>query len=253
MLVGWTETLRDDCLNAVTDYYTGRMDNSIISFGKTGKSILSRLSARAVMGTELVSVESCNNLTNGSIISNLGERILRGFKDEVDHMEYMRSLSTKFMRGKVALDFISGNHKMEKLSVDEKEFNLRPDDTSSRILSSTASSSSYILVSNFGEMISQRMHIAFSKLLSRKGIPHLNVITVPQNSRQCNVEMALSGVEELRNSGGKVVTFEEIPYMKNGRNSLTGEFHQMVAKRVNEFSRKLAAKANLLKMQMVVS
>ena len=206
MLVGWTETFRDDCLNAITDYYSGRMDNSIISFGKTGRSIVSRLSSRAVMGTELISVESCNNIQGVSLISDLGARILRGFKDEVDHMEYMRSISTKFMRGKVALDFISGGQRLDKLSVDEKEFNTRPEDTSSRILSSGSLSSSYILVSNFGEMLSQRMHIAFSNMLSKKGIPHLNVVTVPNNSKSCNTEMAKSGVDELKRNGGKVVT-----------------------------------------------
>ncbi|AKA49093.1 hypothetical protein IX51_08230 [uncultured archaeon] len=252
MLVGWSETIRDDCLNAASEYYSGRKDNSIIAFGKSGKNVISRLASRAVMGTELISVESGEGIAKGNIVSLVGRKLIHTFKDELDHMEYVRSLSSSSMGGKVALDFIAGDHTIGKLNVDEKEFNLNPDATSAKILSSTSNSSSFILLSNFGEMLSQRMHISLSSLLSKKGIPHLNVVTIPKNLAFSNLEMVNSGLDELKEKGAGVVTFIEDSYASS-REYLSGEFYQMVAKRVNEFSRKLAAKANLLKMQILAS
>lgn len=252
MLVGWSETIRDDCLNAVSEYYTERKDNSIIAFGKAGKNVIARLSSRAVMGTELVSVESKENGTRGNLISLVGKKLIHTFKDEVDHMEYVRSLSSSSMGGKVALDFITGDNNVGRLTVDEKEFNLNPDGTSAKILSSTSNSSSFILLSNFGEIVSQRMHISLSKLLEKKGIPHLNIVTISNDIASNMLEMAHSGLEELKENGARVVTFSEEQYA-NARDYFSGEFYQMVAKKVNEFSRKLAAKANLLKMQILIS
>ncbi len=252
MLVGLSETFREDCLNAVNEYYSERRDNSIIAFGKAGKNVISKLSSRIVMGTELISVESDDTSPKTGIMSIVGKKLIGNIRDEMEHMEYVRNLVSSALGGKISLDFVTGNHRIGKLNVNESEFNNNPDSTSARILSSISNTSSFILLSNFGEMISQRMHISLSAMLSKKGIPHLNVVTIPKDLGKTNFEMANSGLDELRESGARVVTFEEDSY-STSMDYFPGEFYQMVAKKVGEFSKRLAAKANLLKMQMMTS
>lgn len=250
MLVGWSETLRDDCMDAASQYFSGKMDNSIIAFGKAGKNVISRLSGRAVMGTELISVESNDASARRNIFSAVGKKLRNSFRDEMEHMEYVRSMASSALGGKISLDFITDKHGFGKLDIDKSEFNSNPYGASARILSSTSNSSSFILFSDFGEMLSQRMHLAVSALLSKKGIPHLNVITIPKDTGSAKNEMAVSGLDMLKNSGAKVVSYEEDSYA-GSFDYVPGDFHQMVAKKVGEFSRRLASKANHLKDQLL--
>lgn len=250
MLVGWSETIKDDCTDAARNFYSEKIDNSIIAFGKAGKNVVSRLSGRAVMGTELVSVDSNDGISHRDIFSAVGRKLRNSFRNEMEHMEYVRNIASSAMGGRIPLDFITGKYGIGRLNVDKGEFNTNPDRTSARILSSTSNSSSFILFSNFGEMISQRMHIAVSELLSKRGIPHLNVITVPRNTDSAGNELVDSGLAHLRKSGAKIVTYEEGSY-QDSFEYFPGEFYNMVAKKLCEFSKRLAGKASLIKTQIL--
>lgn len=250
MLIGWTETLRDDCLNAVSDYFHGRMDNSIVSFGKTGRNVTSRLYSRLAMGTELVSVEYSLSTARRAVMSFVSKSFSGTLRRNSPHRERLKKTQ---MGGSVALDFITSDHRIERLDIYEKDFNDDPDRVSDRIMSTSYGSSSFILLSDFGEIVSQKMHIAFSKMLTRKGIPHLNVITLSGTSGTSENERARFGVEELKKSGGKVVTYAEEAQIAKDKDDFSGEFYQMVAKKVYDFSLKLGSAANLLKIQLMSS
>lgn len=250
MLIGWTETLKDDCLNAVSDYFHGRMDNSIVSFGKSGRNVTSRLYSRLAMGTELVSVEYSLSTAGRAVMSFVSKSFSSTLRRNSPHRDRLKKNQ---MGGNVALDFITSDHRIERLDIYEKDFNDDPDRVSDRIMSSSYGSSSFILLSDFSESVSQKMHIAFSKMLTRKGIPHLNVVTLPGIAGTSKNDDAHFGVEELKKAGGKVVTYTEDNPADKDKNDFSSEFYQMVAKKVYDFSLKLGSAANLIKLQMMSS
>ncbi len=250
MLIGWTETLKDDCLNAVSDYFYGRMDNSIVSFGRAGRNVASRLYSRLAMGTELVSVEYRLSSARRAVMSFISKSFSSNLRKNSPHIDRIRSNQ---MGGNVTLDFLASNHRIERLDVAESDFNKNPDRVSDRILSSSYGSSSFILLSDFGEPVSQKMHMAFSRMLTKKGIPHLSVVTLSGRTGSGRNDSASEGVEQLRMAGGKVVTYEEESSRSDGKGDFSSEFYQMVAKKVYDFSLRLGSKANLLKMHLMSS
>lgn len=253
MLVGWNKSIRDDCLNAASGYFSGRKDNVVVSFGKTGKNIVSRFPLRRVSGTGLLSVMSGETDRHGPIMSVAARKMLHSYSSEIDRVEYYRNLGKNTGGNSVSLDIVPDEEFMGTVNVDEEEFNERPEATAERLLSSACSSSSFILVSDFGESFSRRMHIQFSRLLTSKGIPHLNIITIPRKARMSCMEMATSAIDELRGTGARVITYLEEKFLNKPGIRSKSEFQQMLAGKVNEFSRRLAASANLLKIQMLVS
>lgn len=250
MLIGWTETFKDDCLNAVSDYFMGRMDNSIVSFGKSSRNVAARLYTRLAMGTELVSVEYSLSTARRAVMSLISRTFSPSHGKNGSRFGHIKGLKNG---GDISLDFIASDHRIERLDVNEDDFDNDPTRISDRIMSTSFGSASFVLLSDFGEHVSQKMHIAFSKMLTKKGIPHLNVIALSGDEGSSKRETAVSGVETLKNLGGKVVTFSEDPARNDSKEEFSSEFYQMVAKKVYDFSLRLASSANLLKMQLLSS
>lgn len=198
-----TGYFRQRICSIARDYATDRYDCALIAIGSVGERVLKR-----VMPLEEARVfYHAVNHTRHTLAPQ------KSMNNDVVHIEIYSHKPMEVQIVSASEDFTGDGGmrgddfamaKYETTTADISNADSDTIKTALRVLTEFQRSDSYILLSAFGNRYAQEMHTVISRIMSKRNIPHLNVIIKPSRLYPTERSNAEAAINRLVLSGGKV-------------------------------------------------
>ncbi|MHB8395849.1 MAG: FtsZ/tubulin family protein [Thermoplasmataceae archaeon] len=191
----------------VAEYFEDRFDNTVISFGNAGSRVLRNVTPFEVGKTNFHAVKLEVPETRQGRKERAGKKSMKVSKTGYFRVE----LAETSGKGKPISTNLTGNptpFKINEIHVSHDQFASSPELLASQIFNNMPRSSSFILVSGFGGEFAQAMHIAFSTILKKRKIAHINVVIKPSAVEEDKRRIADRGIIALARTSGQVKVYD---------------------------------------------
>ncbi len=238
----------------VAEYYEDRFDNTVISFGNAGSRVLRNVMPFEVGKTNFHSIKldvpyksSVRKKSSKGMLSTSART--KYFKVELADITGSKASSTPG----VATPF-----RINEIHISQDQFESSPELITSQIFNNIPRSASFVLVIGFGGKFAQAMHLAFSELLRKKRIAHINVVILPSSVEKESRRTAREGLIKLAKNYGRLKIYDNEQMISkeklfNAVDSL-GEYekvNQVIARRLHYYSLGLSEEAGVIRRKFL--
>jgi cell division GTPase FtsZ len=212
--------IRHNLTEIVKEYYEERADITIMSFGDCGKRILGYMMPDEIPRANIHSV----TMDNTPVVKIEKKKSTSGLLTKKTKMSYFKvdlesknSVSGTVYSGPLMQELLV---QTKNISVLADQFESSPELVASQIFDEILRSQAFILVSGFGGSFGQRMHIAFSGILNKRNIAHVNLVIKPSKLEEDRRRKAQAGIIQLVKQSGGVKVYDNEESSKEIRNML---------------------------------
>ncbi len=239
----------------IRKYYSERMDNVVIAFGSAGDRVLRNIRPLQIRRTVYRSIQLKKDRALSPTLESREAEICLQEPDPVkvslvsrEEYEYRKNID----------EFACWQDPLETATVNTT-FIDGSDDADSKareLLCEIEKSNSYILLSGFGGEFAQEMHMAFSRLLTARKIPHLNIVIKPSKEDSLRRKKAEKAIKALEAVSGSPCIFDNQKLMERNQDSarekekVIQKINVKIARQVEVYSTRLSNTVEVLKYQL---
>lgn len=238
----------------IRKYYQERMDNVVLAFGKAGDRVVRNIKPLQIRRTSYRSIQvkkertfaKSNPIPDTTELEISEPDPVRVTLLSREEYEYRKSLS----------QFEHWDESLESASVTTTFFDADGDSESlsRELINDIDKSNSYVLVSGFGGDFAQKLHITFSKLLTKRKIAHVNVIIKPSKEDLKRRKLADAGIKDLQSTGAGVIVYDNQKLVDKqkeySRPKAIRKINVEIARKVEVLSTRLSNASELIKYQL---
>ncbi len=240
----------------IRKYYQERMDNVVLAFGKAGDRVVRNIKPLQIRRTAYRSIQAKEEraFTMASPSPETTEIEI----SEPDPMKVTLLSREEYEYRKTLNQFDQWDESLETASISTTYFGADGDfeSLSKELLNDIDKSNSYVLVSGFGGTFAQKMHVNFSKLLTKRKIAHVNVIIKPSKEDLKRRKLAESGIKEIEATGASVIVYDnqklvdkQKAYIRD-KSKVIRKINVDIARHVEVLSTRLSNASELIKYQL---
>lgn len=240
----------------IRKYYQERMDNVVLAFGKAGDRVVRNIKPLQIRRTAYRSIQAKEERAFTMAVPSPDNTEIE--ISEPDPVKVTLLSREEYEYRKTLNQFEQWDESLETASISTTYFGADGDfeSLSKELLNDIDKSNSYVLVSGFGGNFAQKMHVNFSKLLTRRKIAHVNVIIKPSREDLKRRKLAESGIKEIEATGASVIVYDnqklvdkQKAYIKD-KSKVIRKINVDIARHVEVLSTRLSNASELIKYQL---
>ena len=240
----------------IRKYYQERMDNVVLAFGKAGDRVVRNIKPLQIRRTAYRSIQAKEERAFTMAPPSPDNTEIE--ISEPDPVKVTLLSREEYEYRKTLNQFEQWDESLETASISTTYFGADGDfeSLSKELLNDIDKSNSYVLVSGFGGNFAQKMHVNFSKLLTRRKIAHVNVIIKPSREDLKRRKLAESGIKEIEATGASVIVYDnqklvdkQKAYIKD-KSKVIRKINVDIARHVEVLSTRLSNASELIKYQL---